>query len=141
MKDNDVKKKFIELKVKGLSLSKISDELGVSKPTLIKWSRDYSKEIGNLLYLQFESIITEYELKQSSRIESMARILRKALDELNSRSFEEISVKDLMGIIDQTNEKLKKELAPLKYTLDETIDTMSEWQKEVLPPKTLPFPY
>jgi len=141
MKTVDEKKKFIELKAKGLSLSKISEELNISKPTLVKWSQDYKKEIRNLLYLQFESIITECQLEQSARIESMAKILRKALDELNSRSFAALNIKDLISIIEQTSEKLRKELLPLQYILDETIDSRSEWGEEVFPSKTLPFPY
>ena len=141
MKTVDEKKKFIELKAKGLSLSKISNELNISKPTLVKWSQEYNKEIRNLLYLQFESIITECQLEQSARIESMAKILRKALDELNSRSFADLNIKDLISIIEQTSEKLRKELLPVQYILDETIDSSSEWEEEVFPQKTLSFPY
>lgn len=141
MKTVDEKKKFIELKAQGLSLSKISDELNISKPTLVKWSQEYKKEIKNLLYLQFESIINECQLEQSARIESMAKILRKALDELNSRSFADLNIKDLISIIEQTSEKLRKEFLPVQYILDETIDSRSEWEEEVFPQKTLPFPY
>lgn len=141
MKTVDEKKKFIELKAQGLSLSKISEELNISKPTLVKWSQEYKKEIRNLLYLQFDSIITECQLEQSARIESMAKILRKALDELNSRSFADLNIKDLISIIEQTSEKLRKEFLPVQYILDETIDSRSEWEEEVFPRKTLPFPY
>ena len=141
MKTIDEKKKFIEMKAKGLSLSKISEELNISKPTLVKWSQEYKKEIKNLLYLQFESIITECQLEQSARIESMAKILRKALDELSTRSFADLNIKDLISIIEQTSEKLRKEFLPVQYTLDETIDSRSDWEEEVFPQKTLPFPY
>jgi transposase len=38
----DQKEQFIELRAKGVSYDEIAKEIGVSKPTLIKWGR-----IGN----------------------------------------------------------------------------------------------
>ena len=36
----DERQQFIELRAKGYSFQKISDELNISKPTLIEWSKD-----------------------------------------------------------------------------------------------------
>ena len=57
MKNHDNKEKFIELRALGLSFDKISLEIGVSKPTLIKWNRECSKEVANLMYFNFEKLI------------------------------------------------------------------------------------
>ena len=141
MKSMSEKQKFIELRAKGLSFDKIAQELGICKPTLLKWSQDYKKEIANLLYFQLESIIIQFRLEKSARVEAMAGILSKALDELKSRSFQELSAKDLLAMIDQTGEKLRGELSCVCYTTDETVDPRTEWQEEILTPRTLPFPY
>jgi orotate phosphoribosyltransferase-like protein len=41
MNDAENIKRFILLRAEGWSLSRISDELNVSKPTLAKWSRQH----------------------------------------------------------------------------------------------------
>jgi transposase len=45
MKTNNEKEKFIELRARGLSFSKIAEEIGVSKPILIKWNSELRKEM------------------------------------------------------------------------------------------------
>ncbi|HEV7738219.1 MAG TPA: helix-turn-helix domain-containing protein [Chlamydiales bacterium] len=141
MKSTSEKQKFIELRAKGLSFDKIAQELGISKPTLLKWSQDYKKEIANLLYFQFESTLTLFRLEKNSRIESMAMILSKAMEELKSRSFEEFSGRELLSIIDHANEKLRGEFSSVRYVTDKYEDSICNIQDEILAPKTLPFPY
>ena len=50
MKENKhvLKQRFIEMRAKDISYDKISKELGVSKQTLINWSKNFNIEI----YLQ-----------------------------------------------------------------------------------------
>jgi len=48
MKENEEKQKFIELRAEGLSYDKISKEIAVSKPTLMKWEKEFSQEIKEL---------------------------------------------------------------------------------------------
>lgn len=85
MKTQNEKKRFIELRAKGLSYDKISKELEISKPTLIKWNDELKNEIANLRYFEFESIIAEYSLSKRSRLESFSIILSKALEELKEK--------------------------------------------------------
>lgn len=46
----DQKQTFIELRAKNYSFAKISEQIKVSKPTLIKWAQDdqTAREINNL---------------------------------------------------------------------------------------------
>lgn len=53
MKTQNEKMRFIELRTKGLSYDKTSNELGISKPTLIKWNDELKNEIANLRYFEF----------------------------------------------------------------------------------------
>ena len=50
------KQDFIHLRAQGLSFEKISVEIGVSKPTLIKWNQEFSEEIANLVYFNAEKL-------------------------------------------------------------------------------------
>ena len=54
MKDLQTKEKFIELRARGLSFNKIAEEIEVSKPTLLKWSSEFSEEIANRRFLASE---------------------------------------------------------------------------------------
>lgn len=141
MKTSEEKQKFIELRVKGFSFDKIAQELGISKPTLLKWSQDYKKEIANQTYFQLEAILAQFHLEKSARMESMATILNKAIEELKSRSFEDLSGRELLSIIDHASQKLQNECASVLYVTDEYADPMDNLENEVLAPKTLPFPY
>jgi hypothetical protein len=107
----------------------------------LKWSQDYQKEIANILYFQIESTLSQFHLEKSARVESMATILSKALEELRSRSFQDLSTKELLGIIHQTNERLEKELSSVRYVTDEWKDPLDSLHEEMLAPKNLPFPY
>lgn len=140
MKTQNEKKRFIELRAKGLSYDKISKELEISKPTLIKWNDELKNEIANLRYFEFESIIAEYSLSKRNRLESFSIILSKALEELKERSFDEISVKDLVNIVFQMNQKIQTEVGNLKFHTKE-YDIDESLKMDVLKQKTLPFVY
>lgn len=45
MKDMQNKENFIRLRAEGFSFDKIAAEMGISKPTLIKWNQEFSKEV------------------------------------------------------------------------------------------------
>lgn len=64
MKSQLEKEKFIELRANGICYDKISQELDISKPTLLKWGRECHKEISNRLYIDYEALISEYSLKK-----------------------------------------------------------------------------
>ena len=59
MKDLSLKEQFIQLRAKGLSFDKISNELSTSKPTLLKWSVELDSEIANLAYLETETLLEQ----------------------------------------------------------------------------------
>ena len=42
--------KFIELRAQGFSFDKIAEEIGTSKPTLLKWSSQYGRELEQAQY-------------------------------------------------------------------------------------------
>lgn len=140
MKTQNEKKRFIELRAKGLSYDKISKELEISKPTLIKWNDELKNEIANLRYFEFESIIAEYSLSKLNRLESFSIILSKALEELKERSFDEISIKDLVNVVFQMNQKIQTEVGNLKFHTEE-YDIDESFKMDVLKEKTLPFVY
>ena len=55
MADLEKQKQFIHLRATGKSYQKISEELGVSKHTLIKWGKELSFEITHLSITLFDT--------------------------------------------------------------------------------------
>jgi hypothetical protein len=141
MKTQADKKKFIELRSKGLSFENISQQLHISKPTLMKWNQEFRREIINLRYFEVESLIAEYGLAKKARIESFAIILEKALSELRTRSFDELSGKDLISMILQLDAKIKGELSCCQYFTGEYQTELESSIQDRMKEKTLPFVY
>lgn len=141
MKTNSDKEKFIELRANGNSYDKISQELTISKPTLIKWGREYHKEIANRLFLDNEALLSDYGLRKKARIESLAVVLHNAIEELKSRPLEDLSTKDLLSVIQQLDAKIRQEVAPLQYYTGEYIPTAHEFLLDANKEISLPFAY
>ncbi len=85
MKKNEEKEKFIELRAQGWSFSRIAEQTGVSKPILIKWNAEFSKEISNHRFLVSEAVLEKYRLMKVGRLEIFANVLNEALQELQQR--------------------------------------------------------
>ena len=56
MKDTATKAQFVELRGRGLSFDKISQELKVSKVTLIQWSKELALEIKNQKAMEIDNL-------------------------------------------------------------------------------------
>jgi len=56
MYDQQVKDCFIELRSLGFSFAKISVELGISRPTLQEWGKEFADEIADLRVLHRENV-------------------------------------------------------------------------------------
>lgn len=122
MKNLRKKEKFVELRAQGLSFERISSEIGISKPTLIKWSREFSDQIANILYCNVESLLERYRLLKQFRIEALSRLLNKALIEIENRDFANVSTKDLFSMIFNMEEKLKNEISNICYHTGDSED-------------------
>jgi hypothetical protein len=118
MKDISDKEKFIELRAQGLSFAKISAQIGVSKPILIKWNNEFRKEIANQRFLIAEELIEKYELMKVSRINIFAELLNKAIEELKKRDFETSSIKELIKLVTFLDSNLKNEAESITCITD-----------------------
>ena len=75
---NELKKvKFVQLRTEGFTYSEISEELGISKPTLISWSRELKSELRNAFSLRKLELQKIYNLTQERQIQLQSNILNK----------------------------------------------------------------
>ena len=65
------KERFIELRAKEEPYERIAKELGISKPTLIKWGKELKIEVGNRRALELELLQEKYYVSKRKRIENI----------------------------------------------------------------------
>lgn len=81
---------FIELRAKGYSFDRIAEETGTSKPTLLKWNSQYSRELEQAQYFELHSLLAQYGLLRKSRVESVSLLLQAVMEEMKKRTEGEI---------------------------------------------------
>ena len=139
MKDLQNKENFIQLRAQGLSFDKISAEMGISKPTLIKWNQEFSKEVANLVYFNSEKLIEQYKLLKIQKIEALASTLSRILEEISKRNFENVGIKDLISIAFTIENKLKESISDIELHTGINEDTFA--LEDMFKEKTLPILY
>lgn len=98
MQSLEIKNKFIELRVKGISYDKIASELQVSKQTLINWSKENRYEISNLKKIEKETFIEKLELSEKNRLENFSLIFKRIRDEIAKRDLSSIPTEKLLEL-------------------------------------------
>lgn len=121
MKSQETKEKFIQLRAEGRSFDSIANELSTSKTTLIKWSREFDREINNAQYFASQSLIEQYKITKRERIKYITKELEKIYNALGQKDYNELSVKDLIFLKEKFEDDLKKELVNIEYRTGEFI--------------------
>ena len=98
MNDSETIARFIFLRSQGWSFNRIQVELNVSKPTLIKWSRQHQFEIANLRATETEALAEVVFGQRHERWRTLAGQLKKLEAEIEKRDLEEIPASRLHAI-------------------------------------------
>ena len=105
----DQKQTFIELRARNYSFAKISEQIGVSKPTLIKWAQDNTtaRDIQNLNALFIDELQEKHRIGKQHRLEFFGEVLSKAKEALATRDFSDIPIDKLVALILKTSNAIK----------------------------------
>jgi hypothetical protein len=135
MKDAEIQQRFVLLRSQGLSFARIADELKVSKPTLIQWSRLHQFEIQNLRAVETEALAEQCFASQRERWEQIGRDLRRVEAELAKRDLGEVPTARLLTLAARLRREASRETAPLSLSAavrdipnDERFDCVLDWQ-------------
>lgn len=105
--------RFIELRGKGMSFQKIAEEIGVSKPTLIKWNGELLEQVKEAQYMEFENLVEEYGLFRKKRFEIYCKALNSALKEFEERAekgeLKEVPTDKLLNLLEQLEKRVEKD--------------------------------
>lgn len=131
----DQKERFVELRAKGVSYDDIVKEIGVSKPTLIKWGRELELEISNLKALEWEALQEKHFVSKTKRVELYGEELSRLNQEIGNRDYSEMPLEKLLELKLKYADKLKQEETEIrlkeKGTFEDSLasfdDVIVEW--------------
>ena len=115
MNDVETQQRIIFLRSQGMSFNKIAVELNVSKPTLIKWSRQFQFEIANLRATETEALAERIFRQRHERWEALARQLKRLEEEIESRDLEEIPASRLHSIAASLRAEINREMGTVQF--------------------------
>jgi hypothetical protein len=103
------KNKFIDLRARGYSYSKIAEELEVSKATLTLWDRELKEEINKLKALQLDELYTKYFMLKEARVSQLGSTLEKINAQLDTRDLSDLPDDKLLDFKIKYMQELKEE--------------------------------
>jgi len=95
---NEKQKRFIVLRADGLSFDKIAKEIETSKPTLIKWGKQFREDIEDLQFQDMSDLKEKYRYDKKSQYEQLLKQLEKFNNGINEADLSEAKIKDLHSI-------------------------------------------
>ena len=96
---------FLRLRLAGLSFARIGSQLGVSKPTLIKWSRQSSGEAN--VHIAQQRASQEILASSNHELADLLRKLAALRQELFSRALQETPTQHLETIAGQFRQPIQ----------------------------------
>ena len=110
MNNQEKKNKFLEMRIKGETFQSISENLDVSKQTLINWSKESeiaeNIKVANTIKLQ--TLINLYNLNHEERLKYHLELHCKLKLEIEKRDLSDISTEKLIKTINYIEEKINK---------------------------------
>jgi len=100
--------KFMTLRAEGKSFDIIANKINVSKPTLIKWSKDFKNQIVELSKTIEEQFLIEQKIKRTMRAKKVSDELDEAYAALSKTDYKNMSKKDLIITIEKLEQKLDR---------------------------------
>lgn len=114
--------KFIELRAEGLSFDEIARKVNISKPTLIKWSKEFKDKIEEVTQIIEDQFLAEQRIKNIARAQKISDELDRAYTALSSTDYDNMKKKDLINIIKILEEKLNLKIHGNKEQQEDRYD-------------------
>lgn len=113
MKSPSERERFVELRAQGKSFTAIAEEIGVSKTTLITWSREMQEQIKNLCAIHEEALCERYRLTKHHELETLSQQLEAVETELAKRELADLPTGKLYGILFKLMGEARERREPL----------------------------
>ncbi len=110
--------RFLELRGKGVSYSRIAKEIPVSVTTLKKWGQDWLDKIQEIGRVRIATFVQEELITLEKRLELRAEQIQRMRDELATRDLSQLDDATLLRIYLRYLDAVGKEVAPLKLKVE-----------------------
>jgi len=134
MHNEETVQRFIELRSQGRTYAQLMVELGVSKPTLIAWSRKHQFQIQNLRAIELETLAEHWLASVTERVQVLGEQLRKVEAELATREVKELSTTQLHALARGLRRQIAELTGTVRFTTpvaelpgDEYHDQVQDW--------------
>ena len=116
MHDEKLVQRFIELRASGRSYNTLVNELNVSKPTLINWSRKHQFEIQNLKAIEMEAIREKWLTSVNDQVNALGEHLRRIEAELAKREPADLTTAQLFALARTLRRQIEKATGGVTFT-------------------------
>jgi hypothetical protein len=128
----DLKNKFVELRAKGLSIRKISEQLRHSPQTCLNWQGELEEEIARLKAIELEALYEKYHLLKEHRVKLLGDQIKAIQDELKKRDLSQTSTDKLLELQLKYLEEACKECVEPRISTQEGIGGFSDVNRSKL---------
>lgn len=135
MKSEELQQRFIILRAGGKSFARIAEELNVSKPTLIDWSRKFQFEINNLKAVEAEALRERHLASREERLHFMAQNLKRIESEIVQRDLSEIPTARLFALASSLRGEISREIGEVQFSANvksipsgEYVESALDWR-------------
>jgi hypothetical protein len=97
-KEPELIDRFVELRAQGWTFARMEAELGVSKPTLITWSRKHHHRIQNLRALASEALAEQCKVSRQECIANLGEDVQRIRAEIARRNLNDLSTARLFAL-------------------------------------------
>ncbi|MSR85324.1 hypothetical protein EXS71_02720 [Candidatus Uhrbacteria bacterium] len=113
MKDNETRDRFVELRAQGKSFASIAEELNVSKPTLIEWSKDMQVQVANLRAVNEEALRERFKLTKEHQLQVLSQQFNAVHAEIEKRDLSELPIDKLYSVMFKLTDELREQDKPM----------------------------
>ena len=131
MNDVETQQRFVFLRAEGWSFARIAEELKVSKPTLINWSRQFQFEIRNQRAINIEALQEKWLSARDVRVNALGEQLRKVEAELAKRDLATVSTARLFALVETLRRQIQRETGPMEFSVSTEGMPLKEFYAEV----------
>lgn len=115
MKSTETKEAFVQMRAEGKPYHDIAKALGVSKQTLIDWSKDLCEDIQNLKSIRMDAVYEQFALTKEARVKTLGEALDRIKEELSKRDLTDVSTDRLFDMLLKMHDAHGKEGESLKF--------------------------
>ena len=134
MNDVATQQRFVQLRCEGWSFARIAEELKVSKPTLIKWSRKLQYDIQNQRAIHLEALRERWLDSSIERVQRLGEQLRQVEAELAKRDLTTLSTGRLFHLAESLRRQISGITGPMQFSsplrdipADEYHEQVQDW--------------